>query len=422
MTNRTHRLRAIRFSRLLTAALLVGALLSQVQDSRAQAPPLPIYKMQPLGTLPGQPNSDRGFVTQVSQVAPSPPPAPVPAAPVADGAAQPLNPPASASTPAVSQDAFAPNMIGDAFGPGFLINNNELFASPGGNVGSSKIAENSSPVPRDRVYLNYSYFDGVPLLPNGVNVNRFTPGFEKTFFDGMSSIEVRTPFASTLSNTLFVNDPNDVSSAEFGNVTLFLKQLLYTSDTLAFSGGLGLALPTASDVTVFDTRGGPQLARIQNQSVHLLPFLGSLYTPTDQLFVQQFLQFDFDANGNAVSVANIPFGRLNEMTFLYYSIGGGYWLYNDPNSDRLFSRIAPIVELHYNKSLTNTDALLSPSDLDLLNGVVGVTAMMGENKSLTLAYTTPLGAGDNRQFNGELRVMLNWYFGGSTNRFSRVQF
>ena len=262
----------------------------------------------------------------------------------------------------------------------------------------------------------------MPLLPNGVNVHRFTPGFEKTFFDGMSSIEVRTPFASTLSNTLFVNDPNDVSSAEFGNVTLFLKQLLYTSDTLAFSGGLGLALPTASDVTVFDTRGGPQLARIQNQSVHLLPFLGSLYTPTDQLFVQQFLQFDFDANGNAVTVANIPAGRLNEMTFLYYSIGGGYWLYNDPNSDRLFSRIAPIVELHYNKSLTNTDALLSPSDLDLLNGVVGVTAMMGENKSLTLAYTTPLGAGDNRQFNGELRVMLNWYFGGSTNRFSRVQF
>ena len=271
MTNRTHRLRVIRFSRLLTAALLVGALLSQVQDSRAQAPPLPIYKMQPLGTLPGQPNSDRAFVTQVAQVAP----APAPADPVADGAAQPLNPPASASTPAVSQDAFAPNMIGDAFGPGFLINNNELFASPGGNVGSSKIAENSSPVPRDRVYLNYSYFDGVPLLPNGVNVNRFTPGFEKTFFDGMSSIEVRTPFASTLSNTLFVNDPNDVSSAEFGNVTLFLKQLLYTSDTLAFSGGLGLALPTASDVTVFDTRGGPQLARIQNQSVHLCPFWGA---------------------------------------------------------------------------------------------------------------------------------------------------
>ena len=424
MSKHVHIFGASRVDRLFTAALLIGAMLSRVQDGRAQAPPLPIYKMQPLGTLPGQPNSDRPFVTQVAQAAPAPP-AP-PADQVADGAAQPLNPPASASTSAVGQGSFAPNMIGDAFGPGFMVNNNDLFASPGGSVGSSKIAENASPLPRDRVYMNYSYFDGVPLLPGGVNVNRFTPGFEKTFFNGMSSLEVRTPFASTLSNTLFVNDPNDTSSTQFGNLTFFLKQLLYTSDTLAVSGGLGVALPTASDITVFDRQGLPPLARIQNQSVHLLPFLGALYTPTDQLFVQQFLQFDFDANGNAVSRANNnifqPAGRLNEMSFMYYSIGGGYWLYNNPNSDRLFTRIAPIMELHYNKSLTNTDAFLPPSDLDLLNGVVGMTAMMGQNKSLTLAYTTPLSNFHDRQFNGELRVMFNWFFGGSTNRFSRAQF
>ena len=423
MAKRSLIVRASTVDRLLTAAVVLVAMLSHAWDCRAQGPPPrpSVFKMQPLDTLPGQPNSDRAFVTQVAQAAPAPP-----GDQVADGAAQPLNPPASASTPAVSQGSFAPNMIGDAFGPGFLVNNNDLFASPGGSVGSSKIAENASPLPRDRVYLNYSYFDGVPLLPNGVNVNRFTPGVEKTFFNGMSSIEVRAPFASTLSNTLFVNDHNDISSAEFGNLTIFLKQLLYRSDTLAVSGGLGMALPTASDIAVFDMQGLPPLTRIQNQSVHLLPFLGSLYTPTDQLFVQQFLQFDFDANGNAVSldVGNglQPFGRLNEMSFLYYSIGGGYWLYNNPNSDRLFTRIAPIVELHYNKSLTRADALLPPSSLDLLNGVVGLTAMMGENKALTVAYTTPLSAGDNRQFNGELRLMFNWYFGGSTNRFSRVQF
>ena len=425
MTNCTHIHRACRVDRLLTVALFAAALLTQVQDSRAQAPPLPIYKMQPLDTLPVQPYGDRALVTQIAQAAPAAAPA-APANQVADGAAQPLNPPASASTPAVSQGSFAPNMIGDGFGPPFLTNMN-LFASPGGGVGTSKIAENASPLPRDRVYMNYSYFDGVPLLPGGVNVNRFTPGIEKTFFNGMSSIEVRMPFASTLSNTLFVASPNDTSSTELGNLTIYLKQLLYTSNTLAVSGGLGLTLPTASNATVFDTLGGLPLTYTQNQSVHLLPFLGSLYTPTDQLFVQQFLQFDFDANGNAVSLAdnnNIlqPAGRLNEMSFLYYSVGAGYWLYNDPNSDRLFTRIAPIVELHYNKSLTQTDALLSPSNLDLLNGVVGMTATMGQNKTLTLAYTSPLSNFHDRQFNGELRVMFNWFYGGSMNRFSRVQF
>ncbi|MEK6262572.1 MAG: hypothetical protein AABP62_28585 [Planctomycetota bacterium] len=411
-------------TRLLTAAVVLGAVLSHTRDCRAQEPPKPpppAFKMQPLNTLPGQPNSDRA-----------------PDGQVADGAAQPLNPPASASTSAVSQGNFAPNMIGDAFGLPFIVINDDRFSlpSPGGGVGTSKIAENTSPIPRDRVYLNYSYFDGVPLLANGVNVNRITPGIEKTFFGGMSSIEVRTPFASTLSNDLFIPNqntpPNDTDSAEFGNLTAYLKQLLYTSDTLAVSVGLGLTLPTAGDTNVFLAPGLPPLVNIKNQSVHLLPFAGSLYTPTDKLFVQQFLQFDFDANGNAVRDGGFqPAGRLNDMTVLYYSVGAGYWLYNNPDSNRLFTRIAPIVELHYNKSLTNTDRLVTPnqiiinpvaSNLDLLNGVVGLTAMMGENKSLTLAYTTPLGAGDNRQFNGELRLMFNWFFGGPTNRFSRVQF
>ena len=74
MPIRTRTLRVCRVDRLLTAALLVAAFLSLAQDGRAQTPPLPIYKMQSLDTLPGQPNSDRGFVTQVSKVAPSPPP------------------------------------------------------------------------------------------------------------------------------------------------------------------------------------------------------------------------------------------------------------------------------------------------------------------------------------------------------------
>jgi hypothetical protein len=112
-------------------------------------------------------------------------------------------------------------------------------------VGTSKIAENGSPIPRDRVYLNESYFNGVPLLINGVNVNRVTPGFEKTFFEGTASVEVRTPFASTLSNNLYSFGNNDTNSTQFGDVTVYLKQLFYRSETLAASGGLGFELPTA---------------------------------------------------------------------------------------------------------------------------------------------------------------------------------
>ena len=304
----------------------------------------------------------------------------------------------------------------------------------GGVIGRMKIAENSSPIPRDRVFFNYSYFNGVPLSANGVDVNRFTPGFEKTFFNGNASIEVRTPFASTLANNIVADGVTNSTSTQFGNLTMYFKQLLYRSETVAVSGGLGIALPTANDLHVV-TSTGQQLVNIKNESVHLLPFLGSLYTPNDRLFMQQFLQFDFDTNGDPVDVAGTngtmtSAGRANDVTFLYYSLSAGYWLYNNPDSDRLFNRIAPIAELHYNRSLQKTDVVSAngyqignfSDSIELLNATVGMTALMGQNKTLTAGYVTPLGGGSDKQFNGEFRLIFNWFFGGATNRFSRVQF
>ena len=389
-------------------------------------PPAPL-RMQPLNTLQNQPNAN-----QAGQAQPA-------AGPF-------FTPQASASTAAASQRAFSPSMIGDGFAPApFKVTFGKDIAGSqggtmisvpgaGGTVGTSKIVENASPIPRDRVYFNYSDFNGVPLIENGVTVNRYTPGFEKTFFDGMSSIEVRTPFASTLSNNLYVFDSNNGGSTQFGDLTIYLKQLFYKSETFAASVGLGFELPTASNTHVFEFAGQP-LFTVKNQAVHLLPFIGSVYSPNEKIFVQQFLQFDFDANGNSVQTNNPSggtqtVGRLTDMSYLYYSIGAGYWLYNNPGSDRLLTRIAPIVELHYNKSLTSTDLVSAPPQFigaqginqDLLNGTIGVTAMLKQNSSLTLGYVTPLSSIDHRQFNSEFRLMFNWFFGGSVNRFSRVQF
>jgi hypothetical protein len=114
---------------------------------------------------------------------------------------------------------------------------------------------------------------------------------------------------------------------------------------------------------------------------------------------------------------------------MYYSVAAGYWLYNNPQSESIFTRIAPIAELHYNKSLTSTDTISTqqftlgtPVNQDLLNGTIGMSAMMGPNKTLTLAYVTPLSSIDHRQFNGEIRLMFNWFFGAPLNRITRVQF
>ena len=455
MTKHKHKLQAVPVGRcLFVVAFLWVGLLRISQGFSQDALPVPISNSaSPL--ISGQPPAPRPIPIT------NPPPAPLRMQPLNTlqnqananqaGQAQPAGgpvfaPQSSASTAAVSQRAFSPSMIGDGFAPapfkvtfkfGSAGNQGGTMISvpgAGGTVGTSKIAENASPIPRDRVYFNYSNFNGVPLIENGVTVNRYTPGFEKTFFDGMSSIEVRTPFASTLSNNLYVFDSNNGGSTQFGDLTIYLKQLFYKSETFAASVGLGFELPTASNTHVFESAGQP-LFTVKNQAVHLLPFIGSVYSPNEKIFVQQFLQFDFDTNGNSVQTNNFSggtttVGRLTDMNYLYYSVGAGYWLYNNPGSDRFLTRIAPIVELHYNKSLTSTDLVSAPPQFigaqginqDLLNGTIGVTAMLKQNSSLTLGYVTPLSSIDHRQFNSEFRLMFNWFFGGSVNRFSRVQF
>ena len=383
---------------------------------------------------------------------------------------QPLPRPTSASTAAVSQRAFAPNMIGDGFaGNSTVFTNYEAkeghddpshFAliSPGlgGGVGQIKLMEAGSPIPRDRIMLNYSYVSGVPIGTGNLNVNRFTPGFEKTFFEGNSSIEVRVPMAVTAASTFVHDEISSINSTDyqFGNLTLFLKSLLYRDETFALSAGGGLVLPTAANTVMlseFNGRDHTDLI-IRNESIHLMPFLGGTYTPDDRFFSQSMVQVDFSANGNPVSVESIspqfPFGEggplkrigsLNDATFLYASVATGYWLHRAAVGTSRITGLAPIAELHYNRSLQPTDSVTIPnigytyylrgqtigskdSDIEAINAVIGLTMLADDNKSLTAAYTVPLGSGADKQFNGEFRLLFNWYFGGPTNRQTRVQF
>lgn len=298
----------------------------------------------------------------------------------------------------------------------------------GGVVGRLKIAENGSPIPRDRVFFNYSFFDNVPLTSSGVNVNRFTPGFEKTFLNQMASVEMRFPFAATLDSNLAANGLTNTDHTEFGNIFITLKGLLASTETCAFSAGVSVTVPTADDISV-RTATGSELVRIRNESVHIMPFLGALYTPNDRFFTQGFLQVDADANGSPVdgslTGANLQrLGRLDDATFLFADVGVGYWLYQSYGSGSFLTGLAPTFELHYNRSLDPTDTVQSggfqignyADNIEILNMVIGTTCQFGQNKFLTVGYATPLAGGTDRQFDGELRAFVNWMFGPSSRR------
>jgi hypothetical protein len=279
-------------------------------------------------------------------------------------------------------------------------------------------------MPRDRVFVNYSYFSNTPLFPGGVNVNRITPGFEKTFRDGQMSFEFRFPFGTTLDNDITADGITSTDELLFGNAMIVYKTLLWTGPSWAISGGLSVTLPTADDIRV-GLSDGTTLLQVRNRSVHVSPYVAYLGAPTERFFFQAFLQAEFDTNGNPVDAQGtggtlMNMGRVNDTNYLFFDVGAGYYVYRN-RFDRLITSLAPVAELHWNKSLQPTDTIRSggvqlgnfAQNVDVLNGVIGLNMTLGQYTNVTLGYSAPIGAGDNKQFDGEARLLVNHYFGAN---------
>ncbi|MEZ6117706.1 MAG: hypothetical protein R3C28_14200 [Pirellulaceae bacterium] len=300
-----------------------------------------------------------------------------------------------------------------------------LPVQPGGGgavVGRMKIAENTSPLPQHRIFFNYSMFDNVPLTRGGVTVNRFAPGLEKAFFGNLMSLEIRTPFAGTLDTNFIADDTAaQVRDVEFGDVFMSLKALLFQSGGRAISAGISWTLPTANDSSV-SLSNGKELLRIENQAVHIMPYIGWLIAPNPRVFLQGFVQVDVDSNGNNVigspdGVNRTNLGTLRDVTFLYADIGAGYWVHHNPQAPTLVGFV-PMVELHYNRSLESVDPFIAgplqigerQDDIQILNAVIAGNFVMRNNSTLTVGYAAPLATSADAQFDGELRAIWNRKF------------
>ncbi len=346
---------------------------------------------------------------------------------------------------------YVPNMLGDFFGvtnDSLTVRGNQLLnaapgatfdpaalgsgpgsrfflASPGSSlVGRQKAANNNSPLPRDRVFLNFDEAFNTSLQDGGANVRRLMPGLERTFWGGNMSWSVRVPMAWTLNSKAPLTGRSGDGHAELGNVTLGLKGVLFATRGLLFSGGMMLTVPTASDLRYFNS-SGRELIRVQNQSVHIMPYLAGLWSDGG-FFVQGFLQWDFDANGNPVQIDNgtrlAKAGMFQDANFLYFDVGAGYWLFKN-RTGGCITGIAPTMELHYNNSINNSDAVLSASgfrygsqlqSIETVNALWGATLQLGPTRTLSLGYAAPLGGGNDEQFDSQFLVQFNCFFGGNS--------
>jgi len=332
--------------------------------------------------------------------------------------------------------ATTPNMIGDLPGGDDVYFDGRLPRAVNvgnlpiaGNDRRAKISEDSSPIPTDRVFLDFNHFDSAAETVDGhiIDMDRYTFGLEKTFFNGSCSIEVRAPIVRGLGSN--ETDPVSVDGNEgtvLGNVSITPKYLFVKSDTWASSVGFTVNLPTAPNVS--DTEIGYETTRVRNESVYLEPFLGLLLAPNNRIFSISYIQFDFDANGSPVTSQYFsgPIeadGRFRDSALMHVDISAGYWLFDRREEFRAssglggwISGIAPIVELHYTTSLQSFSQHVAAitSDFareDVLDLTGGLDFLLGPLSNLTVAAAAPLRTSPrDRAFDAEVIVQFDQHF------------
>ena len=372
----------------------------------------------------------------------------------------------------------APNMVGTYFGPVQSVNFNAvlstdgmgndvetatgLFDVPGANR-VPNIAENNSPLPRDRFYFTYNHFHGAmgssvtvddlndilvdengdPILGPGGNPiafpaitsgrslhqDRFTLGLEKAFFGDSMSLELRVPLivqndvtvASLVDPTATAvsygrDDPN-------GNIALNFKRVLTEWEgphaSGIVSGGAGITFAHA-DRTRVDI--GDAFFYVDDSAYHFNPFLAILVSGKAGWFMQAFFESDFSTDNISVSDQDGNVASIGVPDFFNIDLGIGYWLTRHPHR-RFLRGVAPLFEFHYARQrqnagqfsfpLNGTDtsgtAIFGNSDTrqDVYNFTSGVHVELSKHVNARAAGVFPFKDDPDRQFDAAFIFQLD---------------
>ena len=293
-----------------------------------------------------------------------------------------------------------------------------------------KLAENSSPLPMDRWIGNYNLFDNVDRIGN---VTRFTFGAERTFDDGLKSLEARISFAHTLSNNQIfrvpIGNPPFVTRTlddEFGNLILTYKQVIRALDDGIVTAGIGIGLPTADDQFLYNQNPANPvlLMKVHNDAMHLMPFIAFMRQPNDKLMIQGFAQVDFATSGNPVLIRTsgapgqlTDAAKIEDVPLLFLDLGMAYkWI---ENREGLINAVTPLLEIHYSLGLRNRDQLQfgqpgaqvfdfeTSGRISVLNVTAGASLQIGDSIFVRPAVSIPLTNGAGASYDYEFGVHVN---------------
>ena len=262
-----------------------------------------------------------------------------------------------------------------------------------------KIADNQSPLPVNRVYYDFNYFDNVwqkvnQTEQNGIDrvrIYRQLIGGEKTFWDGYASIGVRLPI-----NTITADSSTGQSTptkTAINNFSVYTKFLFYSNqETKTFaSWGVAGTIPTGPQ-----SFGGANYVRNYN-NFDIQPYLG---------FQKSWDKFYF----LAFEAVNVPLNS-HDVTTLYNDYSLGYFIFRSQDKSSFIQAIAPTLELHVNVPLNHRNIYNfndKAGSADVVDFTYGLNVFFRERAQLGLGVVTPVSG--PRPFSLEALAFLNFYF------------
>jgi len=266
-----------------------------------------------------------------------------------------------------------------------------------------KMADNQSPMPQDRVFVAFNFFDNLSVLTNrgeaatlhSVKAYREFFGVEKTFLNQNASIGIRLALNSLSAQSDLPGVGG--SSTALGDLTVFMKYVLWKDVERGNLLSAGLAVTPPNGPGAF---AGSRIANSLHTAA-LQPFIGYIRTIGRDGFIQGF---------SGVNAPTDP----GVVAMMYNDIGIGYFLYRDQSgANRFLSAIVPTFEVHVNTPLNHrltagpNGFIGTPDVVDLTFG----TGFVFRGAILSAGIVNPVTG--PRPFDLEAIVMLNVFFGKS---------
>ena len=243
---------------------------------------------------------------------------------------------------------YVPDMIGSSawfseYKVGISQTGNFMqFTLPTMLLTKPNVAEHFNAEVQNRIWADYRHWNNaVSINHNGLfesrAVEQFSFGLEKRILKRMS-LELCVPVICQFASNQTTNDES--TSAELGNVSVFLKQILKRNARWTLSGGVGAMIPTAEN-----WRSPVKSAQLNNNLYYLTSFLGVQWHPNKDIFGHFVVQHDLPIEKNELVLGS---DQLNVEGQQMIRAGAqlGYWIYRNDYGKRP-CRLGSFVEVDY---------------------------------------------------------------------------